>query len=118
MLFRSQSKRAKALSASKSTPPTTSSQTASEPSASAPATPTAAPAKGKKLSYKEQRELDELPARIDALETEQKTLNEQLADPDVYRKEGAGVAAMHARVEAIDEALMTLLERWETLSQR
>lgn len=72
----------------------------------------------RKLSYKEQRELDELPARIEALETEQAELNKQLADPDIYSKEGANVAAMHARVEEIDEALLALLERWETLGQR
>ena len=87
----------------------------------APAAPAAAPVVGqpkRKLSYKEQRELDELPGRIEALETEQAELNQQLADPDIYRKEGANVAAMHARVEAIDEELMGLLERWELLGGR
>ena len=85
--------------------------------ASTPAAPVVAQPK-RKLSYKEQRELDELPGRIEALETEQAELNKQLADPDIYRKEGANVAAMHARVEEIDELLMELLERWETLGQR
>ena len=87
----------------------------------APTVPAAAPVVAqpkRKLSYKEQRELDELPARIEALETEQAELNRQLADPDIYRKEGANVAAMHARVEVIDEELMGLLERWETLGGR
>ena len=54
-------------------------------------------------------------ARIEALETEQAELNRQLADPDVYRKEGANVGPMHARVEQIDEALLSLLARWEGL---
>ena len=81
------------------------------------ATPVVAQPK-RKLSYKEQRELDELPGRIEALETEQTELNRQLADPDIYRKEGANVAAMHARVEAIDEELLVLLERWEQLGER
>ncbi|MFZ2296938.1 MAG: ABC transporter C-terminal domain-containing protein, partial [Aquabacterium sp.] len=87
----------------------------------APAAPAVAPVVAqpkRKLSYKEQRELDELPARIEALETEQAELNKQLADPEVYSKEGGNVAAMHARVEAIDEELMGLLERWETLGGR
>ncbi len=87
----------------------------------APAAPAAAPVVAqpkRKLSYKEQRELDELPGRIEALETEQAELNRQLADPDIYRKEGANVAAMHARVEAIDEELLVLLERWEQLGER
>jgi len=81
-------------------------------------TDTPAAAKPRKLSYKEQRELDTLPERIDALETEQKALNARLADPDAYRKEGAKVAELHERVQAIDEELMTLLERWEALSTR
>ena len=81
------------------------------------ATPVVAQPK-RKLSYKEQRELDELPARIEALEAEQAELNQQLADPDIYRKEGPNVAAMHARVEAIDEELLTLLARWEELGAR
>jgi len=72
----------------------------------------------RKLSYKEQRELDELPGRIEALETEQAELNRQLADPNVYQKQGSNVGAMHARMEAIDEELMSLLERWEVLGQR
>jgi ATP-binding cassette subfamily F protein uup len=72
----------------------------------------------RKLSYKEQRELDELPARIEALETEQAELNKQLADPDIYRKEAGNVAAMHARVEAIDEELLISLARWEELGER
>ena len=87
----------------------------------ATAAPAAAPVVAqpkRKLSYKEQRELDELPGRIEALETEQTELNRQLADPDIYRKEGANVAAMHARVEAIDEELLVLLERWEQLGER
>ena len=56
-----------------------------------------------------------MPARIETLETEQADLNRQLADPDIYRKEGLNVAAMHARVETIDAELLSLLERWELL---
>jgi ABC transport system ATP-binding/permease protein len=83
----------------------------------APAAPVVAAPK-RKLSYKEQRELDELPGRIEALETEQAELNKQLADPDIYRKEAGNVATMHARVEAIDEELLTALARWEELGER
>ena len=85
--------------------------------AAAPAAPVVAQPK-RKLSYKEQRELDELPARIEALEAEQAELNKQLADPDVYRKEAGNVTTMHARVEAIDEELMAALARWEELGAR
>ena len=81
----------------------------------APATPTAKP---RKLSYKEQRELDELPKRIADLETEQASLNAQLADPDIYKKNPQGLPQMQERITAIDEALLTLLDRWETLGQK
>ncbi|KGM41082.1 ABC transporter ATP-binding protein [Aquabacterium sp. NJ1] len=125
-----QSRRAKAISAGKPGAATIATSSKQAPEANtrtpvavaadtaapvAPAAPVVAQPK-RKLSYKEQRELEELPARIEALETEQAELNKQLADPDIYRKEGANVAAMHARVEVIDEELMTLLERWERLS--
>ena len=72
----------------------------------------------RKLSYKEQRELDELPVRIAALEAEQAELHTRLADPDAYRKEGAKLAELNERAQAIDDELLTLLERWETLGAR
>jgi ATP-binding cassette subfamily F protein uup len=70
-----------------------------------------------KLSYKEQRELDQLPARIAALETEQAALESTLADPATYQSGTANVAALSARREAIETELLDLLERWETLEQ-
>ena len=71
-----------------------------------------------KLSYKEQRELDGLPARIEALETEQKALHEQLASPTLYAEEASRVSELHARGEAIEAELMAALERWELLGTR
>ncbi len=82
-------------------------------SIAAPAAP-----KPRKLSYKEQRELDELPGRIEALEAEQAELATLLADADAYTRDPQGVAAAQARVSKIDEELLGALERWETLGQR
>jgi ATP-binding cassette subfamily F protein uup len=70
----------------------------------------------KKLSYKEQRELEQLPAAIAALEAEQKSLNDELAAGDIYTTDGAKAATMLARVGAIEEELLAALERWESLS--
>jgi ATP-binding cassette subfamily F protein uup len=78
----------------------------------------AAVAKPRKLSYKEQRELDALPDRIDALEAEQKTLAERLADPALYADEPAQAAAAQARYQQIEGELMDALERWEALGSR
>jgi ABC transport system ATP-binding/permease protein len=71
-----------------------------------------------KLSFNEKRELDALPGRISALEAEQAGLQQQLADPDIYRTRGADVAAMNARLAVIDDELLTLLERWEALEAK
>jgi ATP-binding cassette subfamily F protein uup len=77
---------------------------------------TASAAKARKLSYKDQRELDGLPAHIAALETEQKALSERLASNDLYTSEPARVPALQARYAELDDALLVALERWEALS--
>ena len=77
-----------------------------------------APKARTKLSYKEQRELDELPTRIEALEAEQKTLAERLAGSELYLNEPQRVPELQARHEAIEAELMAALERWEHLASR
>jgi len=72
--------------------------------------------KTRKLSYKEQRELESLPERIAALEAEQKQVQADLADPKLYASDAAKVAQLHARDGAIETELMQALERWELLS--
>jgi ATP-binding cassette subfamily F protein uup len=83
--------------------------------AQAPAPAAVAPAKARKLSFKEKRELDELPARIEALEAEQKAIDAQLADGSLYASQPLAAAALAARHAAIDEQLLATLERWEAL---
>ena len=84
-------------------------------SATAPAAP--APAKARKLSFKEQRELDALPDQIAALEAEQKEIADALADGSLFAKDNARALALSERNAAIDEALMAALERWEVLGK-
>jgi ATP-binding cassette subfamily F protein uup len=72
----------------------------------------------RKLSNKEQRELAELPARIEALEAEQRELAVQLATPALYTDEPKRVAELQSRYERIDEELLLALERWEALDTR
>ena len=74
----------------------------------------ASPAK-RKLSYKEQRELQELPGRIAELEAEQKSLSDQLADPASYTSATVRISEMQERFAQIDEELLHALERWEVL---
>ena len=79
-------------------------------------TPAATTAK-KKLSYKEQRELEALPELIASLEAEQKQIQDALADGSLYASDNAKAVAMHQRDAEIDEALMEALERWTLLSE-
>ncbi|CAD5370129.1 ABC transporter ATP-binding protein uup-1 [Rubrivivax sp. A210] len=90
---------------------------ASTPGAAAAPARSAAPAKAK-LSYKEQRELDGLPARIEALEAEQSEIHTQLADGSLYGREPQRAATLGQRAEAIEGELMAALERWELLGSR
>ena len=88
------------------------------PAPAVAAAPAAAPAKKAKLSYKEQRELDELPAKMAALEAEQKTLEAALASTELYTQPKQKIAETQARFAKIDEDLLTMLERWEVLGKR
>jgi ATP-binding cassette subfamily F protein uup len=80
-----------------------------------PAAPAAPASKTRKLSYKEQRELEALPGRIAALEAEQAKINSQLADGTLYASDNAKALQLAQRNAAIDGELMEALERWETL---
>jgi ATP-binding cassette subfamily F protein uup len=75
-------------------------------------------AKQKKLSYKEQRELETLPALIAQLETEQKTISERLANPDLYKEQPAEVQRLNQRFAEIDGLLMENLEKWESIEAK
>ena len=89
---------------------------AAEPVAPTPTATAPAPAAPrKKLSYKEQRELDALPDLIAALEVEQAALRAQLADGSLYASDAARAAVLHARDAAIDDELLSALERQEAL---
>ena len=70
----------------------------------------------KKLSYKEQRELDALPARIEALETEQADIQRALADGSLYSNDAARATQLLQRNQVIEEELMEALDRWTALA--
>jgi ATP-binding cassette subfamily F protein uup len=73
--------------------------------------------KGRKLSFKEQRELDGMPAAIAALEAEQKTIQDALADGTLYGTDNARALQLSVRSAAIDDELLAALERWEVLGK-
>jgi ATP-binding cassette subfamily F protein uup len=71
-----------------------------------------------KLSYKESRELAELPGRIEALEVEQRELNERMSRADYHRRGTAQIKADGLRLEEIERLLATAFDRWAELEAR
>jgi ATP-binding cassette subfamily F protein uup len=71
-----------------------------------------------KLSFKEEKELTDIPLRIEQLETEQAEINTQLADSEVYKTQAVLVKTLQARLVEIDSLLEALLARWEVLDAK
>ncbi|MCM2131179.1 ATP-binding cassette domain-containing protein [Larsenimonas rhizosphaerae] len=75
----------------------------------------AAPAKSRKLSYKLQRELDELPGHIEVLETRIATLEETISSPEFYNQDSSTVTATLGQLSDTQSALDVAMERWMEL---
>jgi ATP-binding cassette subfamily F protein uup len=72
----------------------------------------------RRLTFKERRELDALPARIDALEAAERELNARIAGPEFYKEGGAAIAAALARLEALAQEIRSAYARWDELESR
>jgi ATP-binding cassette subfamily F protein uup len=83
-----------------------------------PPKPAIAPAPKVKLSFKEQRELDGLPARIETLEREQAEVAARLAQPETYQGDPAEVKRLTDRAEALEIELLEAMERWDSLENK
>jgi len=84
-----------------------------------PAAPAAVPAPvPRKLSYREQRELAELPGEIERLEREQQALHGRLGDPAFYQREGAEVAHAKRELAHVERSLESAIRRWGELEER
>jgi ATP-binding cassette subfamily F protein uup len=115
--IQAQNKAAAAKAATQSNPNSSAAKPAQAKAIEAAAAqPKAAAKSAQKLSYKEQRELDGLPALIEALEKEQGEVRAALADSSLFAKDPATAASLFARDEQIDTELVNALERWEILS--
>ncbi len=76
------------------------------------------PARKPKLSFKEQRELDQLPDEIDALEQEQRNVLKTLNGGEIFRTDAKQAASLNARIPTIESKIAQKLARWETLAAR
>ncbi len=113
-----QSKRAREIAAQRAASVPAGSPTPARVAAAPPPPAPAAPAASrKKLSYKEQRELEALPGQIAALEEEQKEITATLESGGgaLYATDAAKATQLSQRHAEIDEALLAALERWEAL---
>ncbi len=70
-----------------------------------------------KLSYKDQRELEQLPAEIEKLEVEQAELSDKLADGSWFVSNADEATKASQRLAEIEEILLEKLERWDELEQ-
>jgi len=82
------------------------------------AEPDAVQSRPRKLSYKEQLEFDQLPARIEALESEQQQLHVAVSDPQFYKQPAAEIARTLARLEELDVLLLDSYARWDAFDAR
>jgi ATP-binding cassette subfamily F protein uup len=81
-----------------------------------PSRATAAPAeRPRRLGFKEKRELDALPGRIEALEAAREDLHREMADPAFYRRDAGAVVEAKAKLESLEAELAGAYERWEDL---
>jgi ABC transport system ATP-binding/permease protein len=69
----------------------------------------------RKLSFKEQRELERLPRLIETLEAEQAEIHQKLSEPTFYRQPPAEIAKVNNRLEELQAELKRAYSRWETL---
>ncbi|HCG6404741.1 TPA: ABC transporter ATP-binding protein [Vibrio parahaemolyticus] len=69
----------------------------------------------KKLSYKLQRELEALPAKLEQLESDIETLQEQVNDPEFFAKPVEQTQPVLEQLAALEQELEIAFERWEEL---
>jgi ABC transport system ATP-binding/permease protein len=100
----------RAIAVAAKTPSPRSVQAAARP----PARGSAA-AKSRKLSYKDQRELDAMPAAIQRLEVEQAELAAAIDDPELFRRDPAAANAAVQRLQSVQQQLEAAFARWEAL---
>src|SRR5690606_27169570 len=81
----------------------------------APAAPPAPAPTRRKLSYKDARELEQLPLRIEQLESEIASMTAAMADPKFYQGDAGAVAAHGARLGELQKTLDEVYMRWQAL---
>ncbi len=89
----------------------------SVPTPAPTATATAAP-KGRRLSYKDQRELAAMPDKIQRLEAEQMQLQAAIGDPNLFKNDPARAEAALQRLQSLAAELESAYSRWDALESQ
>src|SRR5690606_14284910 len=97
------------------TPSASAEERLPEPAVEAPVKEKAEAVPRKKLSYKLQRELEQLPARVEALETRQAELQDKVVQPDFYSGDPVLVTQTLEELTALEQELNEAMERWVEL---
>jgi ATP-binding cassette subfamily F protein uup len=105
----------RAIAVAAKTPSPRSTQSQATPAAARPPARGSAAAKTRKLSYKDQRELDAMPAAIQRLEVEQAGLAAAIGDPELFRRDPAAANAAVQRLQSVQQELEAAFARWEAL---
>jgi len=71
-----------------------------------------------KLSYKDQKELDELPARIEIMESEKGAIEERFCDPEYFTRDGEAFVKDQTRLAELESELSHCYERWDELETK
>ncbi|NOX50097.1 MAG: hypothetical protein GXP16_06105, partial [Gammaproteobacteria bacterium] len=72
----------------------------------------------KRLGYKEQRELNNLPTKIETLETQQQQLQNVISSIDFYQQDESTIKLTLSQLKALDDKIAATYARWESLSER
>jgi len=96
-------------------PPPKKAKKSEEPSTPSPTNTTASSTKTRKLSYKEQRELNELPQQIEQLETQLSELQAIVSDAKFYQNDKTQINQTLNQIKTLEDDLAQKYTRWETL---
>ena len=69
----------------------------------------------RKLNFNEKKELEKLPAQIEKLESQISQFHDDMGQPEFYQKPGDEIAAVQAKLKAVEAELQTCFARWEEL---
>jgi ATP-binding cassette subfamily F protein uup len=112
--------RQKSSQAAKTSPQPTPTPIKSSPANQpvSPATNSTAKTAKPKLSFKEQKELESIPTKIESIETQREQLHTAMAEPGFYQQDSTTIATAVAKLEKLEQQLAQLFARWEELEKR